>query len=261
MREMTRNLKVFALALFAVCAMGALAGSVAQATEFFHSHKEKTILTGEAPFLSEQVLTIVPGVSLRCEIARLRGTEVGTKSVTTFTTETITLHPEYERCNLSGAGAIVRTRECHFKLFAATTETSAFKPMGNLEIGECPSFAPIEIEVPAFGITIVIENQLIFHAIRYENNKSGSTEEWDVKAATTAGTEGKGEAGKPTGIKWKCSPKASCKAGFGTSEGTEATYTGEITLKGFADLNVGFEGVTGVYEEGNQTGIWKGPAE
>jgi len=266
---MTRRFKVLGAAFVAVLAMSALVASAAQATEFFHSHVEKTIVTGTGIGVQEFTLPNDAGASIvKCKGAKVEGTEVGVKNVggtlgTTWTTETSTVHPTYSECTLGANAMVVRTNKCHFKLFAETTSTEgSLGPMGNLEINECPEAAPIEWEVAALGIIIEVKNQTINHCLRYDNNKTGTTNEWDFKVVVTCGTEV--GTTKTTGLAWKCKKGgAACEAAFGVKAGNELAYKGEFTVKGFEDLCGATPCETGKYaeKEGAQTGIWKGPAE
>lgn len=262
---MIRNLKALGLALTAMLAISAMTAAAAQATEeFLHSHKEKTVLTGEAhegPARFE--LSPGSGLTVECESTKLEGTVVGVKHEsagkgTTYTTGSGSGAgaATFSGCSFAGHPATINTNECHLTIFGETTETKAGKPMGTVEL-TCPAGKSIEMSIPALGIVMRVGPQLIPHSGSYTNvNTGGKTETEEVIIVTTAGIEGS------PGIAWTCTPKATCIAGIGANSGTSATLTGQITGKGFEDKNTGAnEGKTGVYEEGAQTGIWLGPAE
>lgn len=261
---MTRNSKTLGLVLVAMLALSAVAASAAQATEeFLHSHKEKTILTGEIKE-GPAVFELSPGSGLKaeCEAVKLEGTVVGTKHEsevkgTTYTTGagSGSATATFSGCVFAGLPATIKTNECHLTVFGETTETTAGKPMGTVEL-VCPTGKTLDVEVPALGTVVHFGTQLIPHGGSYTNINSGETQKQEVTIVTTAGTEGS------PGISWTCTPKASCLAGLGSTSGSSATLVSKIIGKGFEDKNTGAnEGKTGVYEEGAQTGIWIGPAE
>src|SRR5258707_280759 len=108
-------------------AIGALSAPVARATEFFHSHKERTIITAEntgTGMTAPHTFQLVAGLAntkAECTTAKFEGTEVGAKHEseakgTTFTDETLTLTPTYSGCTLNGNVATVDTTtgECQF---------------------------------------------------------------------------------------------------------------------------------------------------
>src|SRR5262245_58717455 len=132
---MTRNLKALGLAFVAVFAMSAIAASAAHATEYFHQHEEHTIITAAnvgTGHTGANEFTIAPGLTIKCTTAKFEGTEVELEkhvepltTGTTWTKESLTVTPTYSECTAFGFPAIVTHEECHYKLFAATTETTA----------------------------------------------------------------------------------------------------------------------------------------
>jgi hypothetical protein len=219
----------------------------------FHSHVENTILTGEPVSGSKQTVALFSKegeeVPIECEGASLVGTETGKKSGTDYATSTITVHPEYygsggpkTTCELAALelAATVSTGTCHYKLAAKTDVNGHGQAL--IECGE----KTIEITLPNCVIKIPTQTPGAggFH---YESNKAETTEKWDVKLKATV-----------EGLKYTTNNGSGCKALGLPTEASNATLTGEITLKGYEDTE---KTETGTYKEGSQTGIWEGPAE
>lgn len=243
---MTRRLTALGLAMGALLALGAV-GAQAE-VEYFHSHvgeknPDNLILTGEQT--GNHVFTPVPGgVAFTCKKAKFSSTEEGTTHSggalgTTVTSESITLTPSYLECEAFGVAATVTTTGCHHK-WTLHLNFVLFALHFGCEAGKA-------IEFSAAGCTIKVGTQSPGGGLSYENNKSGSTNEWDLKAKAAV-----------TGISFSTSGSFACALAGIPKEGTEGTYSGEMTVKGFEDLE---KAGTGSYVEGKQLGIWKGPTE
>jgi hypothetical protein len=246
---MTRKLKALGLALFALCALGAMtAGSASAAGELFRSEKETTILTGTN--VGNHVFETPAGLKITCEVATFNGTAKA-ETVGGTTTKTLTVHPTYEKCkdSLFNAAAPVDTTGCNY-VFTSETKENATKEKHLPASIECTSgFA---IKVTASGCTLTFGAQATTNGIVVTNE--GKLNERDIKAKATAGAAFTKDA-----------PATGSTCGFIT--GTTGTYTGEVTLKGFVDNGVTgpideVEGAapgtdkTAVYTEGAQVGIW-----
>jgi hypothetical protein len=238
---MRRKLKALALALAAVFAMSAIAaGSAAAAVEHeFHSEVEPTVVKGAG---GSQEFT-AGGVELTCPEVKFEGT------VATRTTDEITVGIDYVgtgangHCNGGGNTTNVRVADagCHYRLDSDTTS-------GNPTNGEHANVAlicdsgGITLEDTNTGLKLEVFNQTIEHAVHYDNEGSGSTR--DVKVTATA-----------HGIEWVCENSAFfCSLAVGGTSGSDGTYKGDVTAKGFEDLSPAKD--TGPYEIGEQVGIW-----
>jgi hypothetical protein len=245
--KMNRKLKALGLALVAVFAMSALA-SAAQADgtpEYFHSSFEETVLTGNSVegATGDQVFTPKPeGAAITCHTASFEGKADGTANGNTYTTaEEVTVHPQYSSCDkFAGQNVTVNTHKCHYDL-SPTTEGES--EMATVSIVKCPSATnketgegPIEIIVEGLA-TIKIANQALPKAVAYENVGG------HVRVNATA-----------TGIAFTCAPALACALGGVPSSGSEGTYTGDVTVRGYEYLG----GTTGGYEEGAEATVSQG---
>lgn len=226
---MIRNFKALGLALVAILAMGAvIASSASAAGERFHSEKETTILTGENEGIHKFGLPN-GSFSVECAKAEFKGTSKGEGGTTT--NKTLTLHPTYSECNSSLGEASVDTSGCNY-VFKSETAATGHLPV---EI-ECTTGSTIKVTAP--GCTLSFGTQVNGGGLKTENKGSGTTRDSTTISTTTA---------------------TFTKSGFGcfVISGTEGTYEGATTLKGFLD-----NGVTGnidegaTYSEGAQVGIW-----
>lgn len=257
---MSGNLKALGFLFSAALAISAFAAQTAMAeVEYFHSHKENTIVTGES--LGTQTFSVAPGKEfVLCTGAKLAGTQavgekhVGEKLGTSYTFNSTTVHPEYfgggagSGCTLKGlegASTIpVNTGSCHFKL-AAETGVSKHGP-ASIECGT----GAIEISFSIGGFNCVIKyptQTTGAGGVSYESVKAGATGEWDLKAKFTL-----------EGVSFTTNNGKGCMLIGIPKETKEAVIAGEFTLRGFEDRE---KTETGVYEEAAQTGIWHGKAE
>jgi hypothetical protein len=238
---MKRKIKALGLAAIAVFAMSAVVASAAQATEFFHSHNEHTVLTANAT--SNQVFAVTSSVKATCtEVSIGEATIGGTKHTegtlgTTWTQESIEVHPTYTsnsggKCALSPLGeAEVVTTGCNYAFPAATTTG-----MAPVQI-ECKGGNTIEIKGP--GCTVKVGSQST-NGVSYTSNKPAGTNEWDINLTATAEPE-------------FTSTGAACGL-FGIPSSGKGSYTGNVTIRGYKDEGVG-------KAHGSQVGIWYGPTE
>lgn len=253
---MSRKLKTIGVALVAVFAMSAIAASAAQAAEEFRSEspangKDANILTGEVvtggPTTVSEPHVFLPkpgGVKVTCKMAAVKGTNTGTTAGGTLNSPTATVTPEYSECEIPGlAPATVTTTGCHYKFYAETTrETEAGVKQGKSEI-ICETGKVIEVS--GGGCIIKIGTQSPGGGVNYVNTGSGSTADIDAEAHVT-------------NIAFETNGAFGCSLVGIPKTGTEGTYLGNVTAKGFTDNNsAANEGKTGIYEEGAQLGIKK----
>lgn len=249
---MTRRLKALGITLVALLATSAAAASAAQAeAEFFYSHSERTVLTGESLGLQKFDLSGgEEGLTVECAGVTLGGTQSGEEQGATFTTESVRLHPDYygiegAPCRfegISGTALPIMTDGCHYEI-TATTEPSGSSPV-HLDCGE--GALEITFAVGASNCITSFATQTSSEGgASFENDKSGSTSEWDTTVAFAAGFE------------YTSNEASACAVAGIPNEGL-AIFTGEATIQGFEDEE---ETETGEYAAGPQTGIWRGPAE
>ena len=168
---MTRNLKALGLTLVAAMALGAIGAQGASAVNHeFKSSAAETVLTGHAESGTHK-FTATAGVFTECTNATFEGENNG------FTRNTVTVHPTYSSCNLSGgaeSNVVVDTGGCNF-VFGSDTEASAahFSAQEHARTGlECEgahSASPHVIEITAPGCRIAFEET---HANSVEVNQS-----------------------------------------------------------------------------------------
>jgi len=164
------------------------------------------ILTGSA--LEPQVFT-AGGVGVNCTEVSL-GKEGTANTITSKTTEA-TVHPEYKTCSIPELGsAEVVTKGCHY-LFTGETNASNLAQVHIICSG-----AGIEIKGP-LGCTITVPSQTVT-GVNYANGSG------DVVLTPNV-----------TGIHFTAT--AICAFVGIPSSGTNATYTGKVTVKADKDEN------------------------
>jgi hypothetical protein len=256
---MTRNLKALGLALVAVFAFSAVAVSAAQAAEF-HAEEKSVVVTGtqdeKAGAQKVAILEIEGGLKVECANTFVEGTQTGTETgAGKFTAKESTVRPEYwgegvkgTKCNsfLGAKSVEVKTNMCHYRLPAETTVEQ--HALVDVICGKGEA-----IEIIGGGITLKItggpENLVGgvqvnkgLTGVNYAN-EGGPTTTRDITVKSTV-----------EGIHYTCAPAFTCGLlGVGTT-GNKAKYVGDVTAKGFKDLNATAE--TTKYEDGAQVGIW-----
>jgi hypothetical protein len=195
---MNRNLKALGLAIVAVMAFAALAGSASAAE--FHSEVAHTEIIGSP--VATDVFTFNAG-TVKCAEATYSGTQT-----TGVTSSEVTLTPKYGGCTAFGfIGATIDVNGCDFR----------YTPIANpiLHI-ICPS-KPIEITTPTCDIAI--GTQTVNSGVTYIDNAVGTTREITLRLALT-------------GLIYTHDPTSfpNCTGGAGTF--TNGTYSGETTIKG-----------------------------
>jgi hypothetical protein len=197
---MSRKLKVIGVAALAVLAVSAVSPSVAQAE--FTSAVEDTFLKGEQK--TTNVLTTASG-EVKCTTATFEGTMKGTAAGGLgFTSQTAKVHPTYSGCTAFGFAAEINTNSCEFELTAE----------GKVSVLNCPSTAPIKINIPIAGCNITVANQGPLSGVSYSNEGSPSS----ILVTETV-----------TGITFTSSGGA---CGSSSSNGK---FTGSALTKGFSD--------------------------
>ncbi|HVQ58625.1 MAG TPA: hypothetical protein VMS60_06920 [Solirubrobacterales bacterium] len=254
---MTRNLKAIGMALAAVLALGAFAASTALAEgtpEYFHAEKQNVVVTGAEE--NTQVLSIPTGsgpLTVECEHISVEGTQSGKEHAAgNFESEFSTVRPTYyngtlaqhkegataAKCNsFLGKNTVrVDTEACHYKLYS-TTDANGHAKSDVI----CAEGQSIKITGPA-GCTITIKPQTGLTGVHYTNKEAGSSRDITVESTVK-------------NIHYAAS--FACLFAGIPSTGTDASYTGNVTAKGFTDEDP--TKATGEYVDGAQVGIWKGP--
>lgn len=168
---MTHKLKALGLALVAVFAVSAMVAAGASAATF-HSEASSTTVSGTNAGEGNHVFT-ASGFSVECETASFSGTQSGTESTT------LTLHPEYSKCNSSLGSATVDTAGCDY-VFNATTNGTGHLPSDI----SCTGSSVIKVTAP--GCTLSFGTQNTTGGVKATNLGSGSTRDDTVDATVTA---------------------------------------------------------------------------
>jgi hypothetical protein len=195
---MNRKLKALGMAIAAVMAFAAFAGSASAAE--FHSEVEHTGISGSR--IGTDVFTVNAGTWKCTEL-----TYSGTQS-TGVTSSEITVIPKWGGCTAFGfIGATIDVNGCDYR----------FTPNANpyLHI-VCPT-KPIEVTTST--CTVTLPAQPVNSGVTYTNEGSGTTRDLKVNYSLT-------------GLSYTQHNKVfpNCPGGAGTF--TNGTYTGEATIKG-----------------------------
>ena len=232
--RMIRNLKALGLALAAVFAMSAVAASSASAVDHFTTPEGvATILTGTS---ENNVFKITsPAVEFKCKTSRFKATVVSQPTVAT-------VKPIYEgtpgatdtgHCFATVVEKVtVDMNGCDYDLSGETTGKDLEKVDATVSI-TCPVGKEIELTSPLCN-TFVHEQTPTEGGVTYDNEKELNGKK-DVKVTVTA-----------TGVTWKAEDSFACTLG-GLKEGSNADYTGNVTITGFKEI--------GKEEEGEQVDI------
>jgi hypothetical protein len=230
---MTRNLKALGLALFAMCALGAVAASAASAaitTDVFRSEQASTVVTAEG--LTTYSPKIKPNLKQEC-LGTYTGTVKDKETSVTFT-------PSFENCK--PAGTVVDTNGCNYIIYGETTDTlntdGVTKEKHAPVTIECPANKHIEI-TSACNITITSDSNIAadkLDGITFDTEGMGPTR--DLKLTVTV-----------DGITYDTPDSLGCTAAGLPREGSDMTFTGSITAKGFVDTG-------GHTHSGVQVGLW-----
>ncbi len=203
---MIRNLKALGLAVLAVCALGAVSASSASA--FFTSSVEHVSVSGSQT--TNHVFTTSVG-TVTCKKATFAGTSIGTAKEGQFTTESQTVTPTYGECTAFGFGATVTTTGCTYK-FTRTGTDGTGTPIGPVHV-ECEAGKKIKIVAAGF-CTMEVGPQTpeghVSFKTTFPPGNGLTVEDVDVKSTVT-------------GIKYE----GNC------GSGTNGTYSGEATVRGF----------------------------
>jgi hypothetical protein len=198
---MMRNLKALGLALVAVFAMSAVAASAAQAEHKFTSESTTTYLLGEQK--TKNVFT-TSGGTVECTGAKFEG---GPFSGTEL--KSVTIHPTYTGCTAFGLNATVETTGCNYIIEAAGKEE-----MGTAKV-ECEEGKLIRIKPLGCEVTVGPQTPTT-PTVSFTNESTGKTA--DVLVTAEVGGITYTSSGFP------CGPS-----------GTNGTYTGSVTTKGYSD--------------------------
>jgi hypothetical protein len=195
---MNRKLKALGLALAAVMAFAAFAGSASAAE--FHSEAEHTEISGTQ--IGSDVFTTNAG-TVKCSITTYSGTQT-----TGVTSSEVTVKPFYEKCTAFGfIGATIDVNNCHYRF---TPNKEPYLHIICLE-------KPIEVTTPTCVITV--SSQTVANGVTYSNEGAGAARDVRVKVALTGLTYTQTNKSFPN-----------CTGGAGTF--SNGTYTGEATVKG-----------------------------
>lgn len=211
---MTRKLKVFGLAVVAVLAMSAVAASAASATYSFTAPEGPVFATGAQTTVN--VFTTGAG-TVECTTANFKGTQSAASS------SDVTITPEYSGCTaFSIATTDVKMNGCTYTFTTPTVEKSATEFEGVPPHIVCPAGSQIEITPTSiFGsiCTVKIAAQTPTGGnIKYVNGPGNGTTTRDTTVTAAV-----------TGIHYTST------GGLCGASGTNGTYSGAVTLKGYKD--------------------------
>jgi len=209
---MTRNLKAGGLALIAVLAMSAFAASMASAK--YDSEIKTTYV--HAVSTTNEVTTTTAG-TVTCKKATFTGVLNGTQVSSVppiYTSKVVTSSPSVSECTAFGFPAEVKMNGCQYEFLEPTSLKAGTKIL-------CPEGKQIEIVAIGF-CTMTIGTQTPGGSVSYANEGIGASRDVKITRSETGMTYG-GNCGS----------------------GTNATYSGTTTMKGYSD-----SGLT------NQVGIW-----
>ncbi len=199
---MPRSLNALTLTLVALCALAALAASSASA--FFDAKAEHVNLTGTQT--SNHVLTTSLG-TIACKKATFSGTAVGKSTGDGYwTTEDVTVHPQYAECTAFGFTATMDTTFCDYT-FTRTSKDADGTPKGPIHI-TCSGTNKIRMVIAGF-CTMEIPPQTPVGHVAYHTKNAGTANE-DVEVTSTV-----------TGIKYE----GNC------GSGANGTYSGKATVQ------------------------------
>lgn len=210
---MKRNLKAMGLALVAAFALSAVAASAASA-DFTTTSDGTTNLTAKA--LTSQVFT-TGAEEVKCANVAANGSVEGT------TQESVTAVPVYTNCSVSNeAGTFTAFIDVNGCTYEFTTDT---------EVHICQSGGPIvvtaEIVPPFKSKCLEIGKQTPTNPeVHYTNEGSGGADMHVIVESTVEGITYK-----------KVGP-------CGSTEGSNASYTGEVTISGHDSVTGDPVGVT-----------------
>ena len=204
-----RNLKALGLALFAVLALSATAGAVAQADQFKSETAGAAQLSGELELSSVSNFKTTAGTA-QCFFGTFTGTMGSSPSTA------LTLTPSFSGCTCVGIGCLAEINGCKFilKLGAATTGSMDISCSAGKEItfsnNKCIIHVPpqtglgtVTFSNTGFGATRELTVSLNLEKIKYKHTKNG------------------------TGV-------GVCTSG----EGTTGTWTGSLMLTGLKDPGI-----------------------
>jgi hypothetical protein len=218
------KLKVFGLALLAVCAVGAVAASAAFAN--YDGEVETTELIGTQ--VGENVFKTDVG-NVQCTTATFSGSQKGTlKEAGVFTSATVTVHPVYGggggTCKLAGQKVTVNTEGCNYQFDEASV---AAEPTAKATV-VCEGKEIIIKDTAGLGCVVNVKSQSPGGLVTFKNEGTG-------KARTVTVSSG------VTGIAYAWT--ATCpNAGGVAGSNTNGIYEGSVKVEGKAG--------------GEQRGIW-----
>jgi hypothetical protein len=199
---MTRNLRKFGLALFAILAMSSISAAAAQAVVEFRPEIKNEFLHGEQ---NAAHVLVVNARNVKCEKATVVG-ELAGPSVE------MTLAPTYAECTAFGLAAEVKMNGCEYR-FKVNNAAAPFE--GPISI-ECPAGKVIEINAGGGVCLVTVAAQNPAKKVGYANKGAGAARDFDIEAVNVVLEV------SVTGPVLVC----------GANGAKAAQYSGSLTLKG-----------------------------
>lgn len=227
----SRNIKIFKMALLAAFALSAVASvSSAEAKEdFFFFSQEPSVVTGASEGVA--VFTVDAGkIKVECAISTLAGTVNNKKAME------VTLHPTFFECNIGvfGVGTI-DTKECNF-IFSGRTDNNED---ATVEL-ECAAGSKLKITNASCNLTFGPQAK---KGATYTNGVENGRKDVTIKM-TLSGLHYELENAKPLGC-----------AGFGgAGEAEDGTFNAAYTATAYEDFGGPVE--EDKFTEGNVIDWW-----
>jgi hypothetical protein len=222
---MIHRIKALGLALVALAALGALVASAAQAARLDVPLRENAVIRGEREGTALHTLAIPGDPSIVCSVANLEGTLQRSPEIKELTEGTLTA--TYSNCedNTFHNAVEVDMNGCKYTI---TGESNATDPALTawVDVTGCTTGKHIEITIPAIGCTITIFEQNTLSHLVASNVANVTPKHIRVEATVS-------------NIRWE-QDGTFCPRG-NLKEETNASFTGETTVKAYEDLGPGVQ--------------------
>jgi hypothetical protein len=211
LREMSRNLKAFGLALVSMLCMSAIGASASHA--LFTAPEGPVDLTGNQ---ATQNIFTTGGGEVKCNVAEFTGTNTEAEAAEQL------IEPHYSGCTAFGFTAHVNATPCNYLFTTPKVDLGGGEFTGEPPHVVCPGGGAITITPTFFGFSVctatIGEQTPTGGHVIYKREGSGATR--DLLVTSTV-----------TGIHYT-STGGACGTGGGATN-TDGVYTGSVTLKGY----------------------------
>jgi hypothetical protein len=162
---MRSEIKVLALAVFAITTMTMAATAPAQASELHVTNQQSAAITGQQ---TESHKFIISGTTVSCSQATFEGkvVDTGGSGAGQITEQELTLTPTYLGCQAYGEAAQIKMNGCKYTV---TNKLSGVKESGFVYVDITGCTTGKRIEVVASGCTVTVFEQHNLSKVRLEN--------------------------------------------------------------------------------------------